>query len=177
MNDDGIPLDELIGLFKLKRDPHYCNLTILFPLFVTFFLSWAGFWVDASLAPARIMLTVLTMLLALTLYVRLHQLLPPVSYKVLLFDYTLGVTFMMALHLVLYIFLHGIMKLNKAWAGELKQRAEDAEENAPQPTLGNINKFTIWVEHNLDRHCRWVSPLIFGMFSLIMFLGVESLYS
>jgi len=186
---EGISAKELVASFKIKRKPDHFNLTILFPLAIYYWLSWGSFFVDAKAPPARITLCVLTLLLALTLYVHLHTLLPPVSYKVWVFDYVLGVTFLMALHLGEYLCLHYAITLNKAWAGKLKQGADGDAENAPEPTqmcmtvnCGRCNlqlsglEATTWMESRLDLWARFVSPLFFGVLSLVMFVGVETFY-
>lgn len=227
---DEMSTNALVAVFKLKRDPHHVEFTIVFPLIIYFVLSWASFFVDANAAPARITLCVLTLLLALTLYVHLHDLLPPVSYKVFIFDYVLGITSLMALHLIQYFCLHYAIKLNKAWAAELKQKADkvekkapeptqvcvdrvmevnpprarrthqsihdraegtsppeawtgvlkqsadEVEQNAPRPTPPLISRAAIWAEQRLDTCARLLSPLAFGVFSLVMFLGVDSFY-
>ena len=63
----------------------YCQLsyyvfTIYIPTFMTVCVSWMSFWLDHKSAPARVMLTITTLLAMSTTTASINNSLPPVAY-------------------------------------------------------------------------------------------------
>ena len=58
----------------------YFLFTIYIPTFMTVCVSWMSFWLDHKSAPARVMLTITTLLAMSTTTASINNSLPPVAY-------------------------------------------------------------------------------------------------
>ncbi len=63
-----------------KRQLSYYIITIYIPTFLIVMVSWMSFWLDHKSAPARVTLTVTTLLAMSTTTSSINQSLPPVAY-------------------------------------------------------------------------------------------------
>ena len=65
---------------QFKRQLSYYVFTIYIPTFMTVCVSWMSFWLDHKSAPARVMLTITTLLAMSTTTASINNSLPPVAY-------------------------------------------------------------------------------------------------
>jgi len=65
---------------QFKRQLSYYVFTIYVPTFMTVCVSWMSFWLDHKSAPARVMLTITTLLAMSTTTSSINSSLPPVAY-------------------------------------------------------------------------------------------------
>merc|ERR1719376_986099 len=65
---------------QFKRQLSYYVVTIYIPTFMTVCVSWMSFWLDHKSAPARVMLTITTLLAMSTTTSSINNSLPPVAY-------------------------------------------------------------------------------------------------
>jgi len=65
---------------QFKRQLSYYVLTIYVPTFMTVCVSWMSFWLDHKSAPARVALTITTLLAMSTTTSSINSSLPPVAY-------------------------------------------------------------------------------------------------
>ena len=66
----------MTGLHQLS----YYVFTIYIPTFMTVCVSWMSFWLDHKSAPARVALTITTLLAMSTTTASINNSLPPVAY-------------------------------------------------------------------------------------------------
>ena len=65
---------------QFKRQLSYYVFTIYIPTFMTVCVSWMSFWLDHKSAPARVALTITTLLAMSTTTSSINSSLPPVAY-------------------------------------------------------------------------------------------------
>ena len=69
----------------------YYVFTIYIPTFMTVCVSWMSFWLDHKSAPARVALTITTLLAMSTTTSSINSSLPPVAYTKVKCDYSTNV--------------------------------------------------------------------------------------
>ena len=65
---------------QFKRQLSYYIVTIYVPTFMIVCVSWMSFWLDHKSAPARVALTITTLLAMSTTTSSINSSLPPVAY-------------------------------------------------------------------------------------------------
>ena len=79
---------------QFKRQMSYYVVTIYVPTFMIVCVSWMSFWLDHKSAPARVSLTITTLLAMATTTSSINNSMPPVSYiKVKIKDFWEGKSF------------------------------------------------------------------------------------
>ena len=73
---------------QFKRQLSYYVFTIYIPTFMTVCVSWMSFWLDHKSAPARVALTITTLLAMSTTTSSINSSLPPVAYTKVIHDRT-----------------------------------------------------------------------------------------
>ena len=73
---------------QFKRQLSYYVFTIYIPTFMTVCVSWMSFWLDHKSAPARVALTITTLLAMSTTTSSINSSLPPVAYTKVMHECT-----------------------------------------------------------------------------------------
>ena len=74
---------------QFKRQISYYVVTIYVPTFMIVCVSWMSFWLDHKSAPARVALTITTLLAMATTTASINSSMPPVAYTKVITDYSL----------------------------------------------------------------------------------------
>ena len=71
---------------QFKRQLSYYVFTIYIPTFMTVCVSWMSFWLDHKSAPARVALTITTLLAMATTTASINSSMPPVAYTKVIYS-------------------------------------------------------------------------------------------
>mmetsp|Transcript_34267 Transcript_34267/g.90470 ORF Transcript_34267/g.90470 Transcript_34267/m.90470 type:complete len:328 (-) Transcript_34267:250-1233(-) len=88
--------------FTMQRMLGYWVINGILPANIFVLISYCGFWINPSAAPARVGLTITCVLITLTMHARIAAAMPVVAYSVWMVDYLLGCTFFNLVAVVSY---------------------------------------------------------------------------
>ena len=127
---------------QFKRQLSYYVFTIYIPTFMTVCVSWMSFWLDHKSAPARVALTITTLLAMSTTTSSINNSLPPVAYTKAI-DVWNNIC-------VSFVFLALLEYALVNYAARADARLAKAPDN-PRPLL------RLWL-----RQCRSIGKIIYG---------------
>lgn len=123
-----------------KRRVDYFVWKVILPLTLIVFMSWTVFWIAPSQLGAQIGMSATSMLTLIAFQFALGDIMPRLSYYTLMDRFILGSTILVFLSLL---------------------------ESVATSHLWSIGKEAMAIR--IDRKCRWAFPIVFGVFSLIVF--------
>ena len=141
IEENDTPVKGMVFSLDVKRDTSYFKYKVIFPLVLIVMMSWMVFWIDPSLVATQISVSVTAMLTLIAYRFALAGLIPRLAFLTSLDFFVLVST--------LAVFISMIEVLYTAHLA-----TNDQLKKARQ----------------IDRHARWVLPLIF------IGLSVETLY-
>ena len=141
IEENDTPIRGMVFSLDVKRDTSYFKYKVIFPLVLIVMMSWMVFWIDPSLVATQISVSVTAMLTLIAYRFALAGLIPRLAFLTSLDFFVLVST--------LAVFISMIEVLYTAHLA-----TNDQLKKARQ----------------IDRHARWVLPLIF------VGLAVETLY-
>ena len=141
IEENDTPVKGMVFSLDVKRDTSYFKYKVIFPLVLIVMMSWMVFWIDPSLVATQISVSVTAMLTLIAYRFALAGLIPRLAFLTSLDFFVLVST--------LAVFISMIEVLYTAHLA-----TNDQLKKARQ----------------IDRHARWVLPLIF------VGLAVETLY-
>lgn len=84
-------LSGLLYELTLQRDPYFYLIFYVLPLIFFVFIAYCAFWVNHAAAPARVALSITTILITINFSNGIYTILPPVKYEVWLISFSTGV--------------------------------------------------------------------------------------
>ena len=111
----------LTATIKFQRRSTYYLFQIYLPCVLTVALSWVGFWIDHESVPARVSLSIITVLTISYMRGSINENMPKVSYLKAIDYFLLGSFSFIFMTLVEYVFVlklvrkrkHGVSKLGR----------------------------------------------------------------
>ena len=127
--------------FTAKRNSSYFIIKVLLPLLLIVMMSWAVFWIDPTDSGAQFSMAVTAMLTLIAYRFAIDANVPKLPYLTCLDKFVLSSSL-----LVFFTLIQAIVTSKLAKRGDLE------------------------VARSMDRHCRWIFPLIFFLItSVILF--------
>jgi hypothetical protein len=141
IEENDAPVKGMVFSLDVKRDTSYFKYKVILPLVLIVMMSWMVFWIDPSLVATQISVSVTAMLTIIAYRFALAGLIPRLAFLTSL-DY-----FVLVSTLAVFICMIEVLyTAHLATSDQLKKARQ------------------------IDRHARWVLPLIF------VGLAVETLY-
>jgi len=125
-----------------KRLPGHFLLKVILPLTLIVFMSWTVFWIDPKNLNAQIGMSGTSMLTLIAFQFGMANILPNLNYYTLMDKFVVGST--------IIVFLSLIESVTKSYL-----------------TANHKQKMAV----RIDRVCRWIFPIGFTAYSLIIFYG------
>lgn len=158
--------------FSMARQSRMWFVTAILPSAMFVFVAWWGYVLDAA-GPARLTLDTACVVASTVSFLRITSVMPIVAYRVWLIDYAIGCYCFNLTNVVVY----GIQNYTQRLLSALHSAKEDLERQGQGESLSakqvKIQK-TLKCVSQLDYHMRWIFPLVFVIFNIAMFSGIDS---
>ncbi len=141
IEENDAPIKGMVFSLDVKRDTNYFKYKVIFPLVLIVMMSWMVFWIDPSLVATQISVSVTAMLTLIAYRFALAGLIPRLAFLTSLDFFVLVSTLAVFISMIEVLYTAHL-----ATSDQLKKARQ------------------------IDRHARWVLPLIF------VGLAVETLY-
>jgi hypothetical protein len=141
IEENNAPVKGMVFSLDVKRDTSYFKYKVILPLVLIVMMSWMVFWIDPSLVATQISVSVTAMLTTIAYRFALAGLIPRLAFLTSLDFFVLVSTLAVFISMIEVLF------------------------TAHLATNDQLEKARL-----VDRHARWVLPLIYGV------LAAETLY-
>ncbi len=141
MEDEGFQIQGMVFSLDVKRDTNYFKWKVILPLILIVMMSWMVFWIDPSLVASQISVSVTAMLTMIAYRFALAGFVPKLPFLT-----TLDLFILVSTIAVFLAMMEVLLTAHLATTDQLK------------------------VARQIDRHARWVMPLIF------IVLATDTLY-
>uniref|UniRef100_A0A646QDA8 Glycine receptor subunit alpha-3 n=1 Tax=Hemiscolopendra marginata TaxID=943146 RepID=A0A646QDA8_9MYRI len=157
--------DCLKAVIHFRRRFGFFLVNVYVPSVMIVMVSWTGFWIDINSAPARISLSVTTLLTISTKASSLQSMTAEVSY-IKAIDVWMGVCMgIVFFSLVEFVFANYLWRRNAKLIKAKTKNLSQAE--AENDVLAEIPK---WRKLNIDKISRILFPSFFAIFSLVYWI-------
>jgi hypothetical protein len=90
----------------MQRDPYFYLIYYVIPQIFFVFIAYCAFWVNQTAAPARVALSITTILITINFSNGIYRILPPVKYEVWLVTFSTGVLAFACVSMMEYAFVN-----------------------------------------------------------------------
>ena len=115
----------LTATIKFQRRSTYYLFQIYLPCVLTVALSWVGFWIDHESVPARVSLSIITVLTISYMRGSINENMPKVSYLKAIDYFLLGSFSFIFMTLVEYVFVLKLVRKRKHGVSKLARQMID----------------------------------------------------
>eukprot|EP00927_Polykrikos_kofoidii_P083924 TRINITY_DN871_c0_g1_i1.p1 TRINITY_DN871_c0_g1~~TRINITY_DN871_c0_g1_i1.p1 ORF type:complete len:461 (+),score=52.96 TRINITY_DN871_c0_g1_i1:84-1466(+) len=126
-----VTYSQLVLSFRLKRDPGYYTVTVVFPVFIVWCLSFAGLFLPVEATPARSAMALIPVLIIVNTQNRVLNGLPPISYMFPLRRYITGTNVLLLLNMGEFAVIAWARKYAARKDKELEEKKLKAEATGP----------------------------------------------
>eukprot|EP00929_Paragymnodinium_shiwhaense_P101474 TRINITY_DN64592_c0_g1_i1.p1 TRINITY_DN64592_c0_g1~~TRINITY_DN64592_c0_g1_i1.p1 ORF type:complete len:401 (+),score=31.44 TRINITY_DN64592_c0_g1_i1:78-1280(+) len=154
--------------FTMTRENRFYISNGILPSLIFVVISYSGYWIEATSAPARVSLSTICVLITLTAQARVTSFMPVVSYSVWLTDYILGCVIFNLSAVISY------SSANYARAHVTHSRQSKRQSEAEGGTESDRIDRVLHRVSASDWHMRWLFPLVFAAYNIVMFTAISS---
>jgi hypothetical protein len=104
--DESVKLSGLRYSLKMQRDPYFYLIYYVIPQIFFVFVAYCAFWVNHAAVPARVALSITTILITIKFSNGIYVILPPVKYEVWLVTFSTGVLVFACISMIEYAFVN-----------------------------------------------------------------------
>jgi len=148
--------------FTMQRMLGYWITNGILPANIFVFISYCGFWINPSAAPARVGLTITCVLITLTMHARIAASMPVVAYQVWMVEYLFGCIFFNLIAVVSYAIV------NFGMTQQTQVAPIDVEMGATEKMRLKFRKKLLTRLADFDHHMRLLFPFSFAIFNIVM---------
>ena len=102
----GSKLSGIQYVLEMKRQPNFYLIFYVLPQVFFVFIAYCAFWVNHAAAPARVALSITTILITINFTNGIYVILPPVTHDVWLVTFSTGVLVFACISMIEYAFVN-----------------------------------------------------------------------